>query len=142
MNDLYPSSPASTEIGYSKVTNVKKCKHSLESNYVLMFDLPATTNPELLKALLEPLLEDFDYWFSRSKTLLESERMGFMTQAEQADLLGRVVDCLGSVSVMRSLMVATGNQAGVEMSVLMGWHTLVHECWGVSMKHRAERSAA
>jgi hypothetical protein len=106
-----------------------------------MFNLPPSADPELLKILLEPLLEDFDYWFSRSKTLLESERMAFMTESSQQEVLGRVVESLAAVSVMRSLMVATDNQAGVEMSVLMGWHKLVHECWGISMKHRQIRSA-
>jgi Protein of unknown function (DUF2605) len=104
-----------------------------------MFNLPPSVDPELLKTLLEPLLEDFDYWFSRSKTLLESERMEFMAESSQQELLGRVVENLGAVSVMRSLMVATENRAGVEMSVLMGWHKLVHECWGISMKHRQTR---
>ncbi len=101
-----------------------------------MFELPPSADPELLKTLLEPLLEDFDYWFSRSKTLLESERMTFMTESSQQEVLGRVVESLSAVSVMRSLMVATENRAGVEMSVLMGWHKLVHECWGISMKYR------
>jgi Protein of unknown function (DUF2605) len=105
-----------------------------------MFELPPSADPELLKTLLEPLLEDFDYWFSRSKTLLISEPMGFMTETAQQELLERVVESLSAVSVMRSLMVATENRAGVEMSVLMGWHNLVHECWGVSMKHRQERT--
>jgi Protein of unknown function (DUF2605) len=106
----------------------------------IMFELPPSADPELLKTLLEPLLEDFDYWFSRSKTLLESERMEFITESSQQELLGRVVEGLGAVSVMRSLMVVTENRAGVEMSVLMGWHKLVHECWGISMKHRQMRS--
>ncbi|EHJ13387.1 DUF2605 family protein, partial [Crocosphaera watsonii] len=29
------------------------------------------TEQELLKTILEPLLEDFQYWFSRSRHLLE-----------------------------------------------------------------------
>jgi Protein of unknown function (DUF2605) len=107
-----------------------------------MFDLPPSTDPALLKALLEPLLEDFEYWFSRSKALLESEPMGFMTPVAQQDLLGRVIESLGAVSVMRSLMVATENRAGVEMSVLMNWHKLVHECWGVSIRHRQDRAVS
>ncbi|HEY9668852.1 MAG TPA: DUF2605 family protein, partial [Coleofasciculaceae cyanobacterium] len=28
---------------------------------------------ELLKSVLQPLLEDFQYWFSRSRSLLETE---------------------------------------------------------------------
>ncbi len=107
-----------------------------------MFDLPPSTDPELLKALLEPLLDDFDDWFSQSKALLESEPMRFMTPEAQQDLLGRVLESLGAVSVMRSLMVATENRAGVDMAVLMKWHKLVHECWSVSIKYRQDRSVS
>lgn len=99
-----------------------------------MFDLPPSADPELLKTLLAPLLDDFDYWFSRSQVLLESERLEFMAIEEQQRLLKRVLESLGAVRTMRSLMSAT--HAGVEMAVLMEWHRLVHECWGVSMKHR------
>jgi Protein of unknown function (DUF2605) len=105
-----------------------------------MFELPPSADPELLKALLEPLLEDFDYWFSRSIALLESEQMSFMTRLAQQELLGRVVESLSAVTAMRSLMVAMENRAGVEMSVLMDWHKLVHECWGVSIKHRQDQA--
>ncbi len=45
---------------------------------------------ELLKALLEPLLEDFNYWFARSAKLLETEEIPFLSDEDQSDLLARV----------------------------------------------------
>jgi hypothetical protein len=101
-----------------------------------MFNSPLPAEPELLKALLEPLLDDFQYWFGRSQTLLESERLTFLTEAEQQEVLRRVLESKQSVSVMQSLMTATEGQVGVDMQVLMGWHKLVHECWGLSTKYR------
>ncbi len=104
-----------------------------------MFNAPLPTDPDLLKNLLDPLLEDFQYWFERSYTLLENERMEFMEPEEQQNLLNRVMEMRQSVGAMQSLVGATNGQAGVDMKVLMDWHRLVHECWGVSMKHRQSK---
>ena len=49
-------------------------------------NLPGT---ELLKTVLEPLLEDFQYWFTQSRQLLETEQLSFMSDQEQSDLLLR-----------------------------------------------------
>ncbi|MGB3654366.1 MAG: DUF2605 family protein, partial [Rivularia sp. (in: cyanobacteria)] len=46
--------------------------------------------PELLKTVLQPLLEDFEYWFARSRTFLETEQLSFLDKQEQSDLLTRV----------------------------------------------------
>ena len=50
------------------------------------------TEKELLETVLEPLLEDIQYWFSRSRSLLESESMPFLSQSEQAQLLKKIKD--------------------------------------------------
>ena len=39
---------------------------------------------EILKTVLEPLLEDFQYWFNRSRSLLESEELTFLSEREKA----------------------------------------------------------
>ncbi len=101
-----------------------------------MFNSPLPAEPELLRALLEPLLDDFQYWFGRSQALLESERLTFLTESEQQEMLERVLESKQSVSVMQSLLTATDGQVGVDMQVLMGWHKLVHECWGLSTRYR------
>lgn len=96
--------------------------------------------PDLLKTVLEPLLEDFQYWFSRSRTLLESEEISFLDTDAQADVLARVIEAQQAVNVVQALMKATDGQAGVDTSVLMNWHHLVTECWQISMKLRAQKS--
>lgn len=96
--------------------------------------------PELLKTLLEPLLEDFLYWFERSRNFLETEKVHFLTQEQQADLLERVKQAQTEVRTTHMLFQATGAQVGVETSTLMPWHKLVTECWQVAMRFRIEQS--
>jgi hypothetical protein len=96
------------------------------------------SEPELLKQILAPLLEDFQYWFDRSQKLLASSSMSFISAAEQQALLVRVTEAQKAVGVAQSLLVATDGQAGVEMAVLMDWHKLVAECWAISMKYRSQ----
>lgn len=97
---------------------------------------PLPSEQTLLKAVLEPLLEDFKYWFSRSQNLLESERIDILSVEEQAALLGRVKQSQQEVAAAQMLFRATEGQAGVEMEVLMPWHHLVAECWQVSRRWR------
>jgi Protein of unknown function (DUF2605) len=98
---------------------------------------PLPSDPDLLKLVLAPLLDDFTYWFERSGQLLMNNPLDFMTPESQQDLGDRVNHALQEVKVAQSLLAATDGQAGVEMAVLMNWHKLVAECWGVSMKKRS-----
>ncbi|MBD1813994.1 DUF2605 domain-containing protein [Microcoleus vaginatus DQ-U2] len=93
--------------------------------------------PELLKALLEPLLEDFNYWFDRSANLLETEEMPFLSDEEQSDLLARVKQAQQEVCAAQALFQATGGQVGIEAAALMPWHTLLAESWQVSVRFRS-----
>ncbi|MFB2919573.1 MULTISPECIES: DUF2605 domain-containing protein [Aerosakkonema] len=97
--------------------------------------------PELLKTLLQPLLEDFQYWFGRSRELLETEEITFLSRKQQSELLERVKHAQSEVSTVHLLYEATGCQAGVETATLMPWHRLLMECWQVGMRFRMEQSA-
>jgi hypothetical protein len=101
---------------------------------------PGSNLPEsdFLKTLLQPLLEDFQYWFGRSRSLLEGYRIDFLSEAHQAQLLERVKQAQQEVGVAQLMFQATDGRAGVETSVLVPWHQLVSECWQVSMKFRME----
>ena len=96
--------------------------------------------PDLLKTVLEPLLEDFQYWFERSRTLFESESISFLKAEQQADLLTRVTQAQQEVSTTQTLLKVTDGQVGVETSMLMTWHQIVTECWQVSMRLRSDKS--
>jgi hypothetical protein len=94
---------------------------------------------ELLKTVLEPLLEDFQYWFGRSRILLESSQMSFLTTEEQAELLARIVYSQQEVQTAQMLFRATDGLAGIDSEMLLPWHQLVAECWDVSQKWREDR---
>lgn len=96
------------------------------------------SEPELLHNLLKPLLDDFQYWFERSRTLLEGQSIDFLGEDAQAHLLERVKQAQQEVNTSALLLQATDGQVGVETSVLMGWHRLVAECWQVSIRYRLE----
>ncbi len=97
--------------------------------------------PELLKAVLQPLLEDFQYWFARSRNLLETERIGFMTTEGQSELLSRVKTAQEKVNAAKMMFSATDGQVGIDMEAMMPWHQLVTECWNVAIRFRQEREA-
>ncbi|MBF2066926.1 MAG: DUF2605 domain-containing protein [Calothrix sp. C42_A2020_038] len=99
------------------------------------------SQPELLKSVLEPLLEDFQYWFARARNLLETERINFMSTEQQSDLLLRVKQAQEEVISAKMLFTATEGQVGIDMEALMPWHQLVTECWNVATRFRQERRA-
>jgi Protein of unknown function (DUF2605) len=100
------------------------------------FNLPGT---ELLKTVLEPLLDDFQYWFARSRELLETEQLSFMSVQEQSDLLLRVEQAQDELNTAKMLFAATDRQVGIDMATLVPWHQLVTECWNVAMRFRQSR---
>lgn len=92
---------------------------------------------ELLKTVLEPLLEDFHYWFSRSRSLLETEDITFLSKEQQLELLARVQHAQREVTTAQMLFRATDSQVGIETATLVPWHKLVGECWQVGMRWRS-----
>lgn len=100
------------------------------------------TEKELLKTVLEPLLEDFQYWFERSRSLLESERMSFLSDEEQAQLLDRIVRSQQEVQTAKMLFEATDGSAGIDSKMLLPWHQLVAECWNLARRRREAKSKA
>ncbi len=95
---------------------------------------------KLLKSVLKPLLEDFQYWFERSHHLLETEDIPFLTQDEQSELLIKVQQAQQEVRSAQAMFQATDGQVGLEMAVLMPWHQLLTECWRISTRFRMEQS--
>ena len=99
---------------------------------------PEFDEKELLKTILEPLLEDFVYWFSRSQQKLKQQQFSFISPQEQQDLLARVEQAQQEVDCAKLLFNATDQQAGVTMEVVAGWHQLVTECWYLAQRDRQE----
>lgn len=97
---------------------------------------------ELLKTVLQPLLEDFQYWFARSRDFLETEQLSFMRKEEQSELLTRVKQGQEEVNTAKMLFSATDGQVGIDMATLMPWHQLVTECWKVAMRFRSQQDTS
>jgi hypothetical protein len=95
----------------------------------------ASPDPEMLRKLLEPLLEDFTYWFDRAQKLLSSQRLNFMAEVDQTKLLDRVDHALKEVNVAIALFRVTGHQVGVDMATMRPWHELLVECQAVGMRY-------
>ena len=98
------------------------------------------TEKELLKTILEPLLEDFQYWFERSLSLLESEQMPFFTAPEQAQIVERIIYARQEVQTSQMLFKATSGAAGIDSKMLFSWHQLVAECWDIARKRRESKN--
>ena len=97
------------------------------------------TEKELLKQVLEPLLDDFEYWFERSLALLETEKMPFFSENEQAELIEKIKTARAEVSTARMLFQATEGEAGIDSKMLLPWHNLVAQCWDVARAWRQDR---
>ncbi|MEB3227626.1 MAG: DUF2605 domain-containing protein [Synechocystis sp.] len=97
---------------------------------------PEFDEKELLKTILEPLLEDFTYWFSRSQQKLKQQQLSCISLQQQQDLLARIEQALKEVDCAKLLFNATDQKAGVTMEVVAGWHQLVTECWLVAQRDR------
>jgi hypothetical protein len=95
----------------------------------------SSPDPEILRQLLEPLLEDFTYWFGRAQKLLANQRLNFLDEADQQSLLARVENALKEVGVAVALFQVTGHQVGVDMATMKPWHELLIECQAVGMRY-------
>lgn len=107
---------------------------------------PEDSSPEvpedirLLQTVLPPLLDDFQHWFSRSADLLEAQSIDFLSPEQQQVLRSQVRSAQKQVSAAQALAAATEGKAGIDMPVVMSWHKLVHECWGIALRLRRENS--
>jgi hypothetical protein len=104
-----------------------------------MSNFPSSES-ELLQSLLEPLLEDFRYWFGRSQNLLELQKLSFISDAEQASLLSRVKDALKEVETATALFKATGKQVGLDLETIKPWHSLLMECQSVGIRYHQSKT--
>ncbi len=93
---------------------------------------------ELLKEVLQPLLEDFQYWFARSRKLLETEQISFLSDQDKFTLLARVKQAQNEVNTAKMLFSATKGQVGIAMETITPWHKLLTECWKVAMRFRTQ----
>jgi hypothetical protein len=99
-----------------------------------------SSESELLQSLLEPLLEDFRYWFGRSLRLLESQRLDFISDLEQSSLIARIVNANKEVEAATMLYKVTGRQVGIDLATISPWHSLLMECQAVGMRYHQNKA--
>ncbi len=93
-----------------------------------------SNQPELplMQAVLEPLLEDFQYWFGKTQTLLTSPKADCLAASDRQTFIQEVEEAQRAVVTAKTLLLATDGHAGVDMAVVGQWHQLVHKCWKTS----------
>jgi uncharacterized membrane protein YccC len=95
-----------------------------------------SANARLLQQVLTPLLEDFRYWFERSLRLLESEKLDFLSESVQSDLLRRVRQAQQELWSAEMLYTLSKHEVGVDPQLIARWHRLLMECARVSRNYR------
>lgn len=90
------------------------------------------SDPSLVQVVLEPLLDDFQYWFEQTRSLLTSPQADCLAEAECQALTSQIEMAQKEVATARTLLAATEGKAGVETSVVLGWHQLVARGWQVA----------
>ena len=103
--------------------------------------MSAPDSKQLLQELLSPLLEDFHYWFGKSITLLEDNRIEFLSQSEQNDLLERVRSALAELQSAEQLYKLSDRSVGIDPKLVVQWHRLLLECGGVGQQFRRMKAA-
>ncbi len=93
-----------------------------------------TPRSPIVKSLLEPLLEDFLYWFSQARQMLAGDSLPFVEPQQRQALLTQITQAEAEVQAAHKLLTSTG--VGVDTTVLMGWHRLVLECWRLRLQNR------
>lgn len=93
---------------------------------------------DLLPQVLEPLLEDFKYWFDRSQQFLSSHRLTFLEESQQADLLRRVEETQKSIAAATTMFQLSEKKVAIDPALVMEWHQLLMECQGVAMRYRQQ----
>ncbi|RZM79267.1 DUF2605 domain-containing protein [Leptolyngbya iicbica] len=86
----------------------------------------------IVQAVLEPLLEDFQYWFGETQTLLNSAQADCLPESDRQALEQEVSTAQQAVATAKTLLLATDGHAGVDMAVVGQWHRLVNKCWQTS----------
>jgi hypothetical protein len=96
------------------------------------------SSAELLPLVLEPLLEDFRYWFERSHHLLSNNRIHFLSEADQADLLHRIEEAQQAIAVSTTMFNLSDKKVGIDPQLVVNWHRLLMECQAVGMRYRQQ----
>ncbi|NJM00276.1 MAG: DUF2605 domain-containing protein [Synechococcaceae cyanobacterium SM2_3_2] len=92
---------------------------------------------ELMRQILEPLLEDYHYWFERSQRFLEEETLDdLLSGQEQADLMSRIQESQAELMAAESLYKLSDSEVGIDPGLMAKWHRLLMECAELGRRFR------
>ncbi len=91
---------------------------------------------ELLQEILGPLLEDYRYWFERSRRFLQEERLEFIGPEEQQSILERVLAAQSELQAAEALYQLSDNEVGIDPGLMAKWHRLLMECAELGRRFR------
>lgn len=85
---------------------------------------------ELMRQILDPLIEDYHYWLGRSQRFLEEEENldEFLSVEEQSVLAARIQEAQGELQAAESLYKLSGSEVGIDPGIMAKWHRLLMEC--------------
>jgi hypothetical protein len=106
-----------------------------------MEPFPIPSDRQLLQTIIEPLLEDFIYWFNKSETMLTSQRINFLAKEEQSAMISKIQKHKQEISAAQSLFRAMNSAVIIEPSQVQKWHAAVKEYWSIAVKLRNQRTA-
>lgn len=104
-----------------------------------MQPLPQPNEPAILKAVLVPLLDDFQHWFSEAEILLGQGPILFLSAEEQVRLQEQVRIAQSEVGSAKLLVEGTGGKVGIDHAALITWHQLMLQCWKISAQFRRSK---
>ena len=88
----------------------------------------------MLELLQNPLLADFDYWFSRGQAIIQQYPDNILSSSDRLDLGERLSEGKRSLAATRSLLKASSAPMAISMKAMAPWHGLVTEVWGLSAR--------
>jgi hypothetical protein len=91
---------------------------------------------ELLDQLLDPLLDDFAFWFGRGRVLLEHCPDAVMPPEERAALAEELESGGKTLLAARSLRAAAPVSMALDLQAMAPWHHLVMRCWALAARLR------
>ncbi|MDX2271182.1 MAG: DUF2605 domain-containing protein [Cyanobacteriota bacterium] len=86
------------------------------------------TQAEMLREILSPLIEDYRYWFGRSRQLLEKDNLGIISPEGQVELRRRLEQAEGELQTATTLYELSDNEVGIDPALMAKWHRLLMEC--------------
>ena len=90
----------------------------------------------LLDQLLDPLLEDFSFWFARGAVLLEHCPDSVMAAAERRAMAEALETSARALVAARCLRAAAPESLAVDLEAMAPWHRLVMRCWALAARMR------